>query len=48
MPTEDASLRQDVIENAVQREVVPIDESVTPERALDAVFADIRSFPFGS
>jgi len=29
MATEDASLRQDLIENAVQHEVVPIDETVS-------------------
>src|SRR2546426_8721953 len=39
MATEDASLRQDLIENAVQHEVVPIDETVPTEHSLDASFA---------
>jgi hypothetical protein len=39
MATEDASLRQDLIENAVQHEVVPIGETVPTEQALDASFA---------
>jgi|GEM_PF-6934669 len=39
MATEDASLRQDLIENAVQHEVVPIDESVPTEQSLDVSFA---------
>jgi hypothetical protein len=39
MATEDASLRQDLIENAVQHEVVPIDETVPTEQSLDASFA---------
>src|SRR5438552_18893443 len=39
MATEDASLRQDLIENAVQLEVVPIDETVPTERSLDVSFA---------
>ncbi|SRR6266851_1642164 len=39
MSTEDASLRQDVIENAVQHQVVLFDQTVTTEQALDAAFA---------
>src|SRR5436190_14091029 len=39
MATEDASLRQDLIENAVQHEVVPIEETVPTEPSLDASFA---------
>ncbi len=39
MATEDASLRQDLIENAVQHEVVPIEETVPTEQSLDASFA---------
>ena len=39
MATEDASLRQDLIENAVQHEIVPIDETVPTEQSLDASFA---------
>ena len=39
MATENASLRQDLIENAVQHEVVPIDETVPTEQSLDASFA---------
>ena len=39
MATEDASLRQDLIENAVQHEVVPIGETVPTEQSLDASFA---------
>src|SRR5216117_3861070 len=39
MATEDASLRQDLIENAVQHEIVPIDETVPTEHSLDASFA---------
>ena len=39
MATEDASLRQDLIENAVQHEVVPIDETIQTEQSLDASFA---------
>jgi len=39
MATEDASLRQDLIENAVQHEVDPIDETVATEQSLDASFA---------
>jgi hypothetical protein len=38
MPTEDAGLRQDLIENAVQHEVVEIEEPVATEQALDAAF----------
>ena len=39
MATEDASLRQDLIENAVQHEMVLIDETVPTEQSLDASFA---------
>jgi hypothetical protein len=39
MATEDASLRQDLIENAVQHELVPIDETAPPEQSLDASLA---------
>jgi hypothetical protein len=39
MASEDASLRQDLIENAVQHEVVPIDETVPTEQSLAASFA---------
>jgi hypothetical protein len=39
MTTEDASLRQDLIENAVQHEIVPIDETVPTEQSLDASFS---------
>src|SRR5436309_14656132 len=39
MATEDASLRHDLIENAVQHEVVPVDEAVPTEQSLDAAFA---------
>src|SRR5436853_7700807 len=39
MATEDASLRQDLIENAVQHEIVPIDETVPTEQSLDVSFA---------
>ena len=39
MATEDASLRQDLIENAVQHEVVPIEETVPTEQSLDGSFA---------
>ena len=39
MATEDASLRQDLIENAVQHEVVPIQETVPTEQSLDPSFA---------
>lgn len=38
MPTENASLRQDLIENAVQHEIVQIEEPVATEQALDAAF----------
>ncbi len=38
MPTEDTSLRQDLIENAVQHEVAQIEEPVATEQALDAAF----------
>jgi hypothetical protein len=38
MPTADASLRQDLIENAVQHEVVRIETPVATEQALDAAF----------
>src|SRR5437667_10060251 len=38
MATEDPSIRQDLIENAVQHEVVPIDETVPTEQSLDAPF----------
>ena len=39
MATEDASLRQDLIENGVQREVVPIAETIPTGQSLDASFA---------
>jgi hypothetical protein len=39
MATEDASIRQDLIENAVQQEVVSIRETVPTELSLDASFA---------
>jgi hypothetical protein len=39
MATEDAGLRQDLIENAVQHELVPIDETAPTEQSLDASFA---------
>src|SRR6266516_1012852 len=39
MATEDASLREDLIENAVQHEVVPIYEAVPAEHSLDESFA---------
>jgi len=39
MATEDASLRQDLIENAVQHEVFPIEEAVPTEQSLDVSFA---------
>jgi hypothetical protein len=39
MATEDASLRQDLIENAVQHEVVPIEESVPAKQSFDTSFA---------
>src|SRR5205814_8824862 len=50
MATKDASLRQDLIENAVQHEVVPIDETVPTEQSLDASFAaelehDLKIWP---
>jgi hypothetical protein len=50
MATEDASLRQDLIENAVQHEVVPIEEAIPTEQSLDASFAaelehDLTTWP---
>lgn len=38
MTTEDASFRQDLIENATQHEVVQIEETVATQQALDAAF----------
>src|SRR5438067_13590704 len=39
MATEDCSLREDLIKNAVQHEVVPIEETVPTEQSLDPSFA---------
>ena len=38
MPTQDASLRQDLIENAVQQEIARIEETVASAWELDAAF----------
>ena len=50
MATEDASLRQDVIENSVQHEIVQIDQAVTTEEVLHAALAseleyDLTNWP---
>ena len=37
MPGQDASLRQDLIENAVQHELAPVKETVASEEALDSL-----------
>jgi hypothetical protein len=39
MASEDASLRQDLIENAVQHEVDPVEETIPIEQSLDESFA---------
>jgi hypothetical protein len=37
MPNQDASLRQDLIDNAVQHELAPVKETVASEEALDSL-----------
>src|SRR6184192_3361777 len=38
MPTGDASLRQDLIENGVERELMPVEEAVAIEQEVDTAF----------